>query len=291
MFVGFVGLGGMGGAMAARLVAAGHRVRIWNRSPEKLAALLGQGAEAAASLPAIGEAAVVISMLADDSAVRDIFLRQGLLAGLPKGTVHVNMATVSLELVRELVPLHQERAVSYVSAPVLGRPDVAAAGKLNIFAAGAADAIDAVQPLFDAIGQKTWRFGTEPEQANVVKIATNFTLACAIEAMSEGAQLVRSHGISPQVFLEMLAGTIFASPAYKIYGPLIAEERFSPPGFKATLGLKDVKLALAAGEAAHVPLPFAAVVRDNFLDAIAHGEADLDWSVLARVAQRRAGSR
>jgi 3-hydroxyisobutyrate dehydrogenase-like beta-hydroxyacid dehydrogenase len=156
---------------------------------------------------------------------------------------------------------------------------------------GPAEAIAAVQPLFDVLGQKTWHFGEQAEQANVVKIAANLTLACAIEAMSEAAQLVKSYGVAPGELLEMLAGTLFASPAYKTYGAIIAQERFTPPGFKATLGLKDVQLALTAGEAARVPLPFAGIVRDNFLDAIAHGEADLDWSVIARVAQRRAGSR
>jgi 3-hydroxyisobutyrate dehydrogenase-like beta-hydroxyacid dehydrogenase len=283
MFIGFIGLGSMGSAMASRLVAAGHRVRVWNRTPRTL-----DGAESAASLPAIAEADVVISMLADDRAVRATF--HDLLPALRNGTIHVNMATVSVELARELAPLHEERGVTYLAAPVLGRPDAAAAGRLHIFAAGSSDAIVTVQPLFDVLGQKTWRFGEKPEQANIVKIATNFTLACAIEAMSEGAQFVSSHDVSPKVFLEMLTGTLFAAPAYKTYSSLIAEERFSPAGFNVTLGLKDVRLALAAGEAAHVPLPFASILRDNFLDAIAHGEADLDWSALARVARRRAGS-
>jgi 3-hydroxyisobutyrate dehydrogenase-like beta-hydroxyacid dehydrogenase len=291
VFIGFVGVGGMGRAMAARLIGAGHRVRLWNRSPEKLQELLGAGGEAADTLLALADTEIIISMLADDGAFRDIFLHAGLLAKLRAGTIHVNMATVSVALVREMARLHEDRGVAYVSAPVLGRPDVAAAGKLNILVSGPAQATGAVQPLFDVLGQKSWHFGEKAEQANVVKIATNLTLACAIEAMSEGAQLVRGHDIAAEGFLEMLSATLFAAPAYKTYGPMIAEDRFSPTGFKATLGLKDVKLALSAGEAAHVPLPFAAVLRDNFLDAIAHGEGDLDWSVIARVAQRRAGSR
>jgi 3-hydroxyisobutyrate dehydrogenase-like beta-hydroxyacid dehydrogenase len=139
------------------------------------------------------------------------------------------------------------------------------------------------------MGQKTWRFGEQPEQANVIKIAANFMLACAVEAMSEASQLVASHGVSPKDLLEMLTSTIFAAPAYKTYGSLIVEEKFSPAGFKMPLGLKDVRLALSAGEAARVPLPFASVLRDNFLDAIANGDADLDWSAISKVAKRRAG--
>jgi 3-hydroxyisobutyrate dehydrogenase-like beta-hydroxyacid dehydrogenase len=284
MFISFLGLGNMGSAMAARLVNAGHRVRVWNRTPKQL-----DGAETAASLSAAAEAEVVITMLADDAALRGILLRDGLLAALRPGTIHIGMATVSVELARELAELHSALGVVYVSAPVLGRPDAVAAGKLQIMASGPADAIDRVQPLFDAMGQKTWRFGEKPEQANVVKIAVNLMLACAIEAMGEAAQFVTSHGVPSKDFLEMVTGTVFAAPAYKIYGAMIAEERFSPAGFKIPLGLKDVRLALSAGEAAHVPLPFASVLRDNYLDAIANGDADLDWSALSKVAKRRAG--
>jgi 3-hydroxyisobutyrate dehydrogenase-like beta-hydroxyacid dehydrogenase len=289
MRIGFVGLGGMGSAMAARLVKAGHRVRVWNRSPEKAEKLVAEGAEAAASPFEVVEAEVVITMLADDAALRETLLGTGLLERMRPGTIHAGMATVSVELVRELVKLHEERGAVYVSAPVLGRPDAAAAGRLHILAAGQAEALAAVQPLFDVLGQKTWHFGDRPEQANVVKIAANFTLASAIEAMSEASQLARSYGVPAKDFLEMLGGTLFAAPAYKTYGSLIAEERFSPAGFKMPLGLKDVKLALAAGEAARVPLPFGSVLRDSFLDAMANGDAELDWSAVARVAQRRAG--
>jgi 3-hydroxyisobutyrate dehydrogenase-like beta-hydroxyacid dehydrogenase len=291
MFVAIVGAGNMGAAMASRLLAAGHRVRAWNRSPEKLKSLVDKGAEAADSLLALAEAEVIISMLADDDAVRGVLIRDGLLTAMRPGTIHVIMATVSVALVREIAPLHTARGVLYVSAPVLGRPDAAAAGKLNILAAGAPDAIDRLQPLFDVLGQKTWRFGEQPEKANIVKLAANMMLACAIEAIGETAQLVRSHGVAPKDFVEMLTNTLFAAPAYKTYGTLIAEERFSPAGFKLPLGLKDVRLTLAAGDAAHVPLPFASILRDNFLDAIANGDADLDWSALANVAKRRAGAK
>jgi 3-hydroxyisobutyrate dehydrogenase-like beta-hydroxyacid dehydrogenase len=291
MFIGFVGLGSMGSAMASRLLQAGHRVRVANRSPQKLEKLTSQGAQAGTSVLDLAETEVVISMLADDTAYRSVFLRDGLLHSLRPGTIHVNMATVSVELVRELMPLYEQRGIAYVSAPVMGRPDAAAEGKLHILAAGPPNAVATLQPLFDVLGQKTWHFGEKPEQANVVKIATNFTLACAIEAMSEAAQFAKSHEVPPKAFLEMLTGTLFAAPAYKTYSSLIVAERFSPPGFKVTLGLKDVKLALSAGEAAHVPLPFASVLRDNFLDAIANGDGDLDWSAIAKVAQRHAGAK
>lgn len=228
-------------------------------------------------------------MLADDSAVRQVYLDSGALDRAPKGLIHVVMATISTALVQELVALHKDRGIGYVAAPVFGRTDVAAAGGLNIAAAGDPAAIARIQPLLDAIGQKTWRLGDDPVRANVVKIAGNFMIAAAIEAMGEAVALGRAHGIAAGDLLEVMTNSLFAAPVYKGYGGIIAEERYDPAAFKLTLGLKDVRLALAAGEAAHVPLPLASLLRDGFLEAIAHGDADRDWAALAKVAARRAG--
>jgi 3-hydroxyisobutyrate dehydrogenase-like beta-hydroxyacid dehydrogenase len=289
MDVGFIGLGGMGKAMAANLVKAGHRVRVWNRSPAPVKELVALGAEAAAAPRDLARGEAVITMLADDAATRAVVLEGGLLEAAAPGLIHVNMATVSVAFAKELAELHRQRGIAYVAAPVFGRVEVAAAGKLNIIAAGEHAALARVDPLFAAMGQKVWPLGEEPERANVVKIAGNFMLASAIEAMGEAAALVGGYGVGPSELLDILTNTLFAAPAYKIYGALIAEERYEPAGFKLTLGLKDVRLALAAGEAAHVPLPFASVLRDNFLDAISAGDAERDWVALARVAFRRAG--
>ncbi|HBK46253.1 MAG TPA: oxidoreductase, partial [Xanthomonadaceae bacterium] len=210
---------------------------------------------------------------------------------LPAGSVHVNMATVSVQLARELQALHAERGIAYLAAPVLGREDVAAAGALNILAAGDADALARVQPMLDVLGQKTWYFGHAPERANAVKLAANLCLASAIGAMAETAALVRGHGVEAGDFLGLLTSTLFATPACQGYGRLIAEQRFQPAGFKATLGRKDVDLALSAGQARQVPMPLAALLRDSLDEAIAAGEGELDWAVMANVAARRAGQR
>lgn len=289
MEIGFIGLGHMGRGMAANLLRAGHTVHVWNRSPEAVAALVAEGAVAAPTPAEAARGAVLFSMLADDAAARTVILQGGVLDALPPGGIHVNMATVSVALARELAARHHEFGLGYLAAPVLGRPDVAAAGKLNILAAGKAELIERVQPLLDVLGQKTWRFGEAPEQANAVKLAANFCLASAIEAMAESSALVRAHGIGAADFIEMLTNTLFAAPAYKGYGALIAEDRYSPAGFKLALGLKDVRLALEAGDARHVPMPFAGVLRDNLLDAVAQGDEGLDWAALAKVAARRAG--
>lgn len=288
MKVGFIGLGAMGSAMASNLVAKGHAVTVWNRSEAAAAPLVSLGARLAKAPDRVALGDAVCSMLANDQAVRAVFFDGGLLDAMDPGTVHVNHATISVALAQELVEAHAMRGIDYVAAPVFGRPDVAAAAKLNIVVAGKATAVERVSPLLDAMGAKTWPMGEDPVRANVVKIAGNFMLASAIEAMAEASTLTRAYGVGAADFLEVMTSTLFAAPAYQGYGKLIAEQRFSPPGFAMPLGLKDVGLALGAGEAKRVPLPFASVLRDGFLDALAHGGEALDWSALAWVAARRA---
>ncbi|WTG90014.1 NAD(P)-dependent oxidoreductase [Kitasatospora sp. NBC_01560] len=286
--VGFVGLGAMGQGMAASLLRAGHRVRVWNRSPGPVAALVAQGAEAAGSPAEAFAAEAVVSMLPNDETVERLLLDPALLAGAT-ATLHVNAATVSVELAERAEALHAEHGIGYVAAPVLGRPPVAAAGELNILAAGSAEALAAAEPLFAAMGRRTWYFGDRPRQANTAKISANFLLACAIESMAEACSLAEANGVRPTDLIEMLTGTLFPGPVYSGYGAMVAERRYEPAGFRLPLGLKDVGLALSAGAAAHVPLPFGSVLRDAFLDALAHGDGEKDWAAVAAVARRRAG--
>jgi len=288
MKVGFIGLGAMGSVMASNLVAAGHAVTVWNRSAAAAEPLASLGAKLASTPDRAAQGEVLCSMLADDKAVREVILDSGLLDAMDRGTVHVNHATISVALAQELVAEHTRRGIEYVAAPVFGRPDMAAAAKLNILAAGKPEAIEKVRPLLEAMGSKVWPMGEAPERANVAKIAGNFMLASAIESMAEATALTRAYGVSAADFLEVMTNTLFAAPAYQGYGKLIAEQRFTPAGFTMALGFKDVGLAQAAGEAARVPLPFAGVLRDGFLEALAGGDENLDWSALALVAARRA---
>jgi 3-hydroxyisobutyrate dehydrogenase-like beta-hydroxyacid dehydrogenase len=289
MDVGFIGLGTMGKAMAGSLLEAGHQVRVWNRSAPAVAELARRGAWPVATPRDAFRGDAVISMLADDDAVRDVLQRDGVIGGARAGLVHVNMATISIALARELTEWHGMRGIAYVAAPVFGRPELAATGMLNIVAAGAPEAIARVQPLFDAMGQRTWRLGDTPERANVVKLAGNFMLGAAVEAMAEAAAMARRHGVAPADLLEVLTNGVFTAPAYKTYGALIAEQRYEPPGFRLSLVLKDMRLALAAADMADAPMPLAGVVHDSLLDAVANGDADRDLAALAKVALRRAG--
>jgi 3-hydroxyisobutyrate dehydrogenase-like beta-hydroxyacid dehydrogenase len=199
------------------------------------------------------------------------------------------MGTHSAAAIQALAAAHAAAGQTLVAAPVLGRPDAAAAGQLVIVAGGPADAIKRCEPAFQVMGRKTAEAGPKPESAIAIKLANNFVLACAIEAMAEGFALVRKYGVQPQVFYEVITEGLFAAPAYKVYGKLMVDQAYDKPGFTAALGLKDVKLALAAGELAKVPLPSGSVVRDRLIGAIAHGDADKDWSVLAREQGRACG--
>ncbi len=289
MNVGFIGLGQMGRAIAANVLRAGHTLIVWNRSEAPARELGSLGAEVAAAAADTARADVLMSMLADDDAVRAALIGQGVLDRMRRGSIHVNLATVSVAFAKELARLHRERGVAYVAAPVFGRPEVAREAKLNIVVAGEPDAVTRVQALLQAIGQRIWPVGAEPERANVVKLAGNFMIASALETMGEAAALARGYGIEPARFLEILTSTLFACVVYQGYGRLIGERRFEPASFALRLGLKDVRLALQAGEAAHVSLPTASIVRDSLLEAVARGESDLDWAAVASIPMRRAG--
>ena len=287
MDVGIIGLGKMGRGMAASLARAGHTVRAWNRSPEGAQGIPGVTPVGSAAEAFAGDAA--ITMLADDAALEAVVVEGGLLDGAGRPKVHLGMSTISVALAERLTAVHGRAGVAYVSAPVFGRPDVAEAGNLNIVVAGPAAAIDGAATVLDAMGAKTWRFGEEPKRANAVKLAGNFMIVSAIEAMAEACALSEGHGVTGAEFLDLVTNTLFASPVYKNYGGAIAANRYEPPGFGLKLGAKDVRLALQAAEATGVPMPFASVLRDNLIDAISHGDGHKDLAALAAVAARRSG--
>jgi 3-hydroxyisobutyrate dehydrogenase-like beta-hydroxyacid dehydrogenase len=275
----------MGRGMAANLLRAGEPLIVWNRAQTPVQELVGKGAQRAGTAADAGHVNVLFTMLADDAATRAVLYDAGVLDALAPGSVHVNMATVSVECARELAQAHAAKGVGYIAAPVLGRSDVAAAGKLNILAAGPAELIERVQPYFGLMGQKTWRFGDKAEQANAVKLGANLTLACAIEAMGESSAMVGAYGIPAVEFLDLIANTLFGgSPVYKGYGAMIAQQRYSPAGFKLSLGLKDVNLALDAGRAQGVPMPAGHAVRDTLLRAVEQGDGELDLAAVAKMS-------
>jgi 3-hydroxyisobutyrate dehydrogenase-like beta-hydroxyacid dehydrogenase len=290
MKVGFIGLGHMGAAMAANLVRAGHQVTAFNRSRGKNGALLALGAHEAANIADACRGEAVISMLADDRALDDVVLGDaGVLATLSRGAVHISMSTVSVELSKKLTQMHAEHGQRFIAAPVFGRPEAAAAGKLFVVAAGDPEAIKACQPLFAAMGQKTFSIGSEPSAANLVKLSGNFLIASAIEALGEAIALVGKSGIDKETFATLIASSVFPAPVYAIYGELIAKSKFQPAGFAAPLGFKDVRLVLAAAADLRVPMPLGSLLYDRFQRLLNQGGESLDWSAIGGLAAHDAG--
>jgi len=292
MRVGFLGLGQMGTGMAGNLLRAGHEVTVYNRSPEKARPLAERGARVASSVAEAGANPVVLTMLADDAALESVvYGRRGLLESLAPGALHVSSSTVSVAISERLARDHAAAGHRYVAAPVFGRPEAAAAGKLFVVAAGDPDAIAEARPLFDAVGQRTFVVSDRPADANLVKLSGNFLLASVIESLGEAFALVGKAGLDRSQYLDLLTSTLFDVPVYRNYGRLVAERAFTPPGFAAPLGLKDVRLALEAAETLRVPMPIASLVRDRFLTLLARGGENLDWSALGDLARQDAGER
>jgi 3-hydroxyisobutyrate dehydrogenase-like beta-hydroxyacid dehydrogenase len=292
MDIGFVGLGNMGSGMAANLLKAGHRVTAYNRSRDKVDALAERGALPADTVADACGGEAVVSMLANDDAVEAVtFGEEGILATLKAGAVHVSCSTISVALATRLSADHAEAGQRFVAAPVFGRPEAAEAAKLFVVAAGDPGAVQAVSPLFEAIGQRTFVVSDDPKAASLVKLSGNFLIASVIESLGEAMALVGKAGVDKQQYLDLLTSTLFGAPVYATYGGMIAREEFEPAGFAATLGLKDVRLTLAAGDELQVPLPIASLLRDRFLTLLAQGGGHLDWSAVGALSAWEAGGK
>jgi 3-hydroxyisobutyrate dehydrogenase-like beta-hydroxyacid dehydrogenase len=284
--IGFLGLGTMGREMARRLVDAGHDVVVWNRSADAVAPLVDAGASAAPSPAEALAAPISFSMLANDEAA-DAVLSAENLPGEP-GRLHVAMASLSPAAASRLSARHAEAGVAYLAAPVLGRFTVAAAGELNIIAAGAAADLERAAPYFEILGKRVWAVGTEPHIANVVKAAVNYDIIHAFQAIAESVALVEAHDVDAALFTELLSSTLFPGPVYTGYGAMIAEGRYTPPGFTMALGSKDLGLAEAIAADAGIVLPTAPVLRRAFDAALTSDDLkDVDWSAVAEITRRQ----
>ncbi len=283
MQIGFIGLGSMGTAIARNLAKAGHEVRAWNRTavaPDTVpgVTLIDDAAEAF-------QTEVVFTMLSDDAAIREVILEPALLERAPAGLIHIVTSTISVAFANELTRLHDMAGVGYVSAPVLGRPNIAAKGELNMLVGGKADVVAAIEPVLAPLSKKIWKLGEVPAQATAAKLAANMMIAMAIEAMAEGVVLTESVGLDRARFFEMILGTLFAGRTYESYSAQITESSFEP-GFKARLGLKDLRLAAEAGRATGRDLPMLEAVRNRLGEAVSSGLGEKDWSIMADVTVR-----
>jgi 3-hydroxyisobutyrate dehydrogenase-like beta-hydroxyacid dehydrogenase len=292
MRIGFVGLGNMGAAIAANLLRAGHELAVWNRTAAKAQPLLDSGATFAATpLEAARGRPVVFTMLSDDAALAEVLDgTDGLLAGLGAGALHISMSTISVRVAEQLAARHSQFRQGLVSAPVFGRPEAARAAKLFILAAGEPAEVTLAQPLLAALGQRVFQVGTQPAAANLIKLCGNFMILASIEAMGEALTLAGKGGVSRQTLLEVLTGSLFDAPVFRVYGSIMVEARYRPAGFAAPLGLKDMRLVGQAAEALRVPMPVLNVLRDHLLQTIATEGEDIDWSAIALTNARNAGA-
>jgi 3-hydroxyisobutyrate dehydrogenase-like beta-hydroxyacid dehydrogenase len=289
---GFIGLGQMGLPIALNLLESGHRpLRVYNRTAAKAATLVEKGAIVVASpAEAAVPGAVVFTMLSDDRVLEEVVLgSSGFLRRLGPDGVHVSMSTIAPATARRLAQLHEEQACAYLAAPVFGRPDAAAARKLWICLSGAQLAKERVAPILRHLGQSVFDFGEDPSAAHVIKLAGNFMIGAAMEAVAEAVVILEKNGVDGLKAIEMLSDTLFNCPVYRNYGRTIAEHRRAPVGFKLALGRKDLDLVVQTAGACQAPMPLANLVRDRLIAAMAKGRADMDWSALALGAAEDAG--
>jgi 3-hydroxyisobutyrate dehydrogenase-like beta-hydroxyacid dehydrogenase len=291
MRIAFIGLGNMGAAIAANLVRARHDVAVWNRSADKGRPLVAAGAtQAATPKEAAAGRDVIFTMLADDAALEAVLAGEdGLAAGLHPDALHVSMSTISVAAIDRIAAAHRARGQKFLCAPVFGRPQAAAAAKLFVLAAGDAANLQTANPLLDVISQRVFYLGDTPSAASLVKLCGNFMILAAIEAMGEAMALAEKGGVAKRQLLEVLTGTLFDAPIYRVYGNILAEGGFKPAGFAAPLGLKDMRLAAQSAETLRVPMPLLSLLRDHLLQTIAQEGEDVDWSAIALSINKNAG--
>ena len=281
----------MGAGMAGRIQGAGYQLTVFDALATQTASFAAAGAKVAASIADLcQERDVVVSMLVEDATILSVATGpEGLVDSLTPGAIHLVMGTHGVATIRALETKHAEAGQILVAAPVLGRPDLAAAGQLGIVVGGPLGAATRVRPLLEAMGRRLFEAGPKPESASAIKLANNAVLGCAMIAMAEGFSLVRRYDVDPQVFQDVMTEGLFSAPAYKVYGQKMVDESYDQVGSPITVGLKDAGLIAAAAALARVPMPSHNVYLDRLLGAVAHGDADRDQAVLAREQNRASG--
>jgi 3-hydroxyisobutyrate dehydrogenase-like beta-hydroxyacid dehydrogenase len=290
--VGFIGLGNMGLAMATNLLKAGFGLRVYNRTAEKAGPLLKLGATLARSpAEAVEPGGTAVSMVSDDRALEDVISGRGGMLSRAGNGVHLSMSTIAPRTARRLADLHREHGWHYIAAPVFGKPQVAARAKLWVATSGDAAARARVRPLLEAIGQQIFEFGEDPGAASAIKLAGNFLLGAAIEAMGEAFTLAQKHGVDRRQTHEFFSQTLFDCFVYRGYGELVASEHYQPVGARPALIRKDFRLVLEAADEGLVPMPLANLIHDRLTATVAKGRQDVDWSSFAREISESAGLR
>ncbi len=278
--ISFLGLGTMGSPMALNLLKQHPDLVVWNRSPEPQNRVVDAGATGAANAKEALAAELSFSMFSNDAAVDAVLSSEN----ISPDTVHVCMASLSPELAKKLTQRFADAGAKYVSAPVLGRPNVAEAGMLNILAAGDPSEISKHEKTMLAMGKRVWPIGVQPEKANLVKIAVNYNILHAIQALAESVALVESHDVNGEEFVNILTNTLFDGVVYRGYGEQVAIRNFDPVLFSMELGRKDLALAEQAASEAGIKLPSTDLLAQLLDEGLENPElANKDWAAVSEL--------
>jgi 2-hydroxy-3-oxopropionate reductase len=289
--IGFIGLGVMGAPMARNLLAAGHEVVAWNRSPAPLEALAEAGARPADGPAAVAaEADVLITILKDDAVVREVLGgSDGAIAAAPAGSLVVDMSTVSPALARELAAEAGARGVGFLDAPVSGGDVGARDGTLSIMVGGEAADVERARPVFDVLGSRVTHVGAAGA-GQVAKACNQVLVAVIFGGLAEALVLGSKLGVDPEAILDAIGGGMAANRIMEVRRENFLRHDFAP-GFKVDLHHKDLEIALGASGEVDAPLPLTAEVQQMFRQLRAAGHGGEDDSALLRVAEQRASHR
>jgi 3-hydroxyisobutyrate dehydrogenase len=267
----------MGGPMAHNIAAAGLEARVWNRTREKAEAVEGA---TAADTPAgaVEGADIVVTMLADGSAVNSVMTEGGALEAMRDDAIWLQTSTVGIEWTEKLAKLAEDRGVTFVDAPVLGTKAPAEKGELTVLASGPDDALDACQPVFDAIGSQTVRLG-EAGGGTRLKLVINNWLLSLLENVAETIAFAEHIGVDPQAFLEAIDGHPTGAPYAQMKGTMMLKRDF-PTSFPLSLALKDLELVLEAADRHDFEMPVTSAAAENFKRAVDQGHGDEDMAAV-----------
>lgn len=292
--VAFLGLGSMGNGIAQNILKKGFSLVVWSRTASKADSLVKAGATVASTArEAVANADVIVSCLYDDKSCLDTAQGEnGYLVSIRKDAVHVNVTTITPEAADRLEKLHEQNGAHYLTGTVLGRPDVAAAGKLRCFLGGNAQAIERARPVIESYTLAPLILvGDKPSKANVVKLSANMILAANMSLFGQIYALNERWNIDHDVTRQVI-GIFNSHPGLSAYETRIRDrdyQRASGEGFSVEGGLKDINAMIHAGEQVGVPLPFCSTMREQYTSALGNGLKDLDWSALADVPRLHAG--
>jgi len=284
MEIGFIGLGNLGSPIAENVLQKNQRLFVYNRTASKAEPLVEKGAIRCNSIKELAQKCdIVFSVVSDDGALSDVTKGDnGIAQNLKEHGVHISVSTILPATAKELAQVHKQFNNHYIAAPVMGRPEVARAGKLNFLVSGEAKIIETIKPLLhDAGGIGIWEFGNEPQAANVAKLCTNFLIVSAIESMAEGMNLAKKSGVDSTAWINMITQTLFAAPVYINYSNILLKEMFQPAGFALRLGLKDVNLVMSQSNEVNAEMPIGKLMQKRLYECVENGLGDHDWTAMA----------